>query len=240
MVYNALVNAQAGIEETELAGLEAALGPPQRESVTLRVAGMFSAVESRPERVAEVVFAIRRPNGRLLLQTKAFYPPGAYRLPSGSITAGEPVLAALWREVAEETSLPVRLLRFLAVVSYVIVTPEDDPDGPPASTFTFTSYIFLLQETGGELRTVDENEGVTGFREVEAWELPGVADQLEALATSSDAEMRSWGDWGRFRAVAHRLVWEILRTEETPMADGDPPAVALDATTQCHDRSTIC
>ena len=230
MVYNAPVSSQAGMDETGLTGLEAALGTPRREAVLLRVAGMFSAVEARPERVAEVVFVILRPNGRVLLQTKAFYPPGAYRLPSGSVTAGEPVLVALWREVAEETSLHVTLLRFLVVVSYVIVMPESDPAGSP--TPTFTSYVFLLQETGGELCTADEDEGVMGFREVEPAELPGVADRLGALATSLDAGMCSWGDWGRFRAVAHRLVWEILRTGEAPMADSGPPAVAVSSTAE--------
>ena len=222
MVYNAPVSARAAVDEIGLTGLEPALGTPRREAVALRVARMFSAVQARPERVAEVVFVIRRPNGRLLLQTKAFYPPGAYRLPSGGITAGEPVLAALWREVAEESSLQVTMLRFLAVISYAIVTPESDPAGPLPRTFT--SYVFLLQETGGELCTADEDERVVGFREIEVWELPGVADRLEALAASADLRLRSWGDWGRFRAVAHRVVWEILRTGEEPMADSGPPA----------------
>jgi NAD+ diphosphatase len=184
--------------------------------VPLPVASMFSAVDASPERVAEVVFAIRRPNGRLLLQTKAFYPPGVYRLPSGSITAGEAVLAALWREVTEETSLKATLLRFLAVISYAIVSDAivaaDDPVGP--SPHTFTSYLFLLQETGGDLCVADERERVTGFREIEPDELPGVVARLEALADSSDPGLRSWGDWGRFRAVAHRVAWETLREGE--------------------------
>jgi ADP-ribose pyrophosphatase YjhB (NUDIX family) len=233
MVYNASVSVQTGTNETDLtglAGLDAALGAPRREAVTLRVASLFSAVEARSDRVAEVVFVIRRPNGRLLLQTKAFYPPGAYRLPSGSITAGEPVLAALWREAAEETGLRAILLRFLAVIRYAIVTPESEPAGSPARTFT--SYVFLLQETGGELCTADEDERVTGFREIEPGELPGVADRLEALASSPETGLNAWGDWGRFRAIAHRLVWDMLRTEEGPMAGTGSPPVAAPGTTE--------
>jgi NAD+ diphosphatase len=229
-VDNALVSAHVGMDEPDLAGLAATLGTPRRAAVTLRMHSLFSAVASRPERVAEVVFAILRPNGHLLLQTKAFYPPGAYRLPSGSIKAGEPVLSALRREVAEETSLQVTLSRFLAVVHYVIVTPEGDPAGLPPSTFI--SYIFLLQETGGELHTVDENEGVTGFREIEPAELPAVADQLEALADNPSTGTPSWGDWGRFRAIAHRLVWELLHTEAAPIADGGPKTEAARSTTE--------
>jgi 8-oxo-dGTP pyrophosphatase MutT (NUDIX family) len=219
MVYNALVIAQTGLDETGLTGPGATWGTPRRVSADLRVAALFSAVEASPERAAEVVFAIRRPNGRFLLQTKAFYPTGVYRLPSGSIAVGEPVLAALRREVAEETSLQVTLLRFLAVISYAIVSyaivaADSDPAAP--ALHGFTSYLFLLQETGGELCTADEGERVTGFREIEPGELAGVADRLEALAASPDPGLRSWGDWGRFRAVAHRVAWEILR-------DGEPP-----------------
>ncbi len=216
MVYNAPMSAQAVQDETDLAGPDAVLGTPRRLTMLLRVSRLFSAVQARPDRVAEVVFAIRRPNGRLLLQTKTFYPPGAYRLPSGSIMAGEPVLAALRREVTEETSLQVTLLRYLAVVTYDIVVADGDPaeTRPP----TFTSYAFLVQETGGELCTADRDERVAGFREIETGELAGVAEGLEALADSPNPTVRSWGDWGRFRAIVHRLVWEIL------CADGEPPA----------------
>ena len=184
-----------------------ALGTPRREAVTLRVSRLFSAVESRPDRVAEVVFAIRRPNGLLLLQTKSFYPPGAYRLPSGSIMAGEPVLAALWREVAEETSLQADLLRYLGRYHLRRSSWTDGGGGRPQA-HAFTSYVFLLQETGGELFTADEDERVAGFREIEPRELPDVADGLEALADSPDPTLRSWGDWGRFRAIVHRVVWD--------------------------------
>ncbi len=212
MVYNAPVNVQAGLDEVNLDGLNGGLGTPRREAVTLRVSRLFSAVETRPDRVAEVVFAIRRPNGLLLLQTKSFYPAGVYRLPSGSVMAGEPVLAALRREVAEETSLQTDLLRWLAVITYDIVAPDGGKAERAAGTFT--SYVFLLQETGGELFAADEDEDVAGFREIEARELPGVAAGLEALAESPDSTLRSWGDWGRFRAIVHRVVWDILQAED--------------------------
>jgi len=42
-----------------------------------------------PRRFAEVCMVGRRPSGRLLLSTKTFYPPGAHRLPTGGIDAGE-------------------------------------------------------------------------------------------------------------------------------------------------------
>jgi NAD+ diphosphatase len=238
MVYNAQVSAQEQIDETGLTGDGAAWGRPRRVTVALRLSSLFDAVEARPERVAEVVFAIRRPNDRLLLQTKTFYPPGVYRLPSGSIKSGETVLTALWREVAEETSLHATLSRFLAVVSYTIVEPDHGQAAPLERAFT--SYLFLLRETGGELRAADESERVAGFREIETWELPTAADQLESLATSPDPALSDWGDWGRFRAVAHRVVWETLQTEKAPPVEAGPAATDLGSALERRQRSSTC
>lgn len=204
MVYNARVSTPLLQTDPEIASLSARYGEPCRLHVALSVGTLFSAVNVRPERTAEVVFAIVRPSGRLLVHTKAFYPPGAFRLPSGSIQAGEPVEAALRREVAEETSLQVEVVRFLAVVSYDLKLPQD-------AVRQFTSYVFLLREVGGSLTAADENERVAGFREILPSELPALAQKLESLASSPKREIRSWGDWGRFRAVAHRVVWDALR-----------------------------
>ena len=86
MVYNALV-------QLEIDHLAARYGAPRQVAVTLPVTQLgFSAILSRSDRVAEVVFAIQRPNGRLITQTKFTYPPGVYRLPSGSISQGEGIL----------------------------------------------------------------------------------------------------------------------------------------------------
>ena len=55
---------------------------------------------------------IRRRNGLYLVHTKAFYPQGVYRLLTGGIKPGEPLLEALAREAQEETSLTLRIERF--------------------------------------------------------------------------------------------------------------------------------
>ncbi len=66
----------------------------------------------RRKREAEVVPVIRRRNGLYLVHTKAFYPQGVYRLLTGGIKPGEPLLDALAREAQEETSLTLRIERF--------------------------------------------------------------------------------------------------------------------------------
>ncbi len=63
----------------------------------------------------EVVLAIRRPDGRLLLHTKPFYPPRTWRLPSGGTRPQEGLEEAACRELGEETGLPACLERLLGV-----------------------------------------------------------------------------------------------------------------------------
>lgn len=201
----------------EIGNLAARYGAPRQVKVTVPVGNLdFSAITARPERVAEVVFAIRRPNGRLITQTKSQYPADLYRLPSGSITQGESIEAALQREVAEETSLQTEILRFLAIIRYTLVLAPAPTDLPgfrkPGRSVerSFTSYVFLLQEVAGQLYAADADEQVAGFRESLPAELPALADALESLAGHPDPAAEDWGDWGRFRAVTHRVVWEAL------------------------------
>lgn len=146
-------------------------------------------------RVAEVVMLLRRRNGNYLVHTKAFYPEGVYRLMSGGIKPGEDLLAALRREAREETGLCVRIRRFLAILHYQFIWGDD--------RVAFASYLFLVAEVGGILRCNDAHEQITGFREVTLADIASLARQLEALP-------EDWADWGRFRAVAHRLVVEVL------------------------------
>ncbi len=149
-------------------------------------------------RTAEVVLLVRRPNGRLLLHTKAFYPPGAHRLLTGGIHPGEDVAQAALREAREETGLQVRIERFLGVLRQQFV--HGGQQAP------FTSYLFLLAEEGGELGNHDAEEEITEYREIAPEELPAVADALDRLPPD-------WRDWGRFRAAAHRMAASILLGE---------------------------
>ena len=156
----------------------------------------------RTDRFGEVCMVIRRPNGKLLLAIKTFYPRGAYRLPTGGIEHGERILDALVREAHEETGLQLVVDRFLARISY-----RNSVGAPPL----FHTFAFLLRETGGTLGAIDTSEQIEDWREVEQAELPAVADFLEHLASSGTRSIGgSWSAWGRFRAVAHRAAYEAL------------------------------
>jgi 8-oxo-dGTP pyrophosphatase MutT (NUDIX family) len=155
----------------------------------------------KDRRTAEVVLAIRRPNGRYLLHTKSFYPEGAYRLLSGGVGPEEDIAEAALREAREETGLQVSIERFVGILQQCFVHGQD--------ASRFASYLFLLSEQGGELGNTDAEEDITGYREVTAAELSSVAEELEALPPD-------WSDWGHFRAAAHRLAASVLVGEESP------------------------
>ena len=168
---------------------------------TVRLAKQPFDPISKKDRYGEVCMVVRRPNGRLLTMTKTFYPAGAYRLLTGGINHGEPILAALLRETQEETSLQVEVRRFLALAAYHYADTGDNP--------VFYTFAFLLDEVGGTLHVDDEEEQVGGFLEIEPADLESMAERLEHInADYSDRITGNWQDWGKFRAVIHHLVWE--------------------------------
>jgi len=183
---------------TEMAILGDRFGAPiQRAAPLDQIA--FDPV-GNPARFGEVCMVVRRPSGTLLLSTKTFYPPGAHRLPTGGIDAGEAILDAVLRETDEETGLTVELQRFLAAITYL-----DGPGGPPI----FHTFAFLLAERGGTLGPLDLHEQISEYIEIRSPELPAVADRLATLRDDA-APGATWSAWGRFRSVVHRVVAEAL------------------------------
>ncbi|HEU5345047.1 MAG TPA: NUDIX hydrolase [Ktedonobacterales bacterium] len=158
-------------------------------------------------RPGEVCMVVRRLSGTLLLARKDFYPPGSYRLLTGGVHRGETILSALLRETEEETSLSVRVRRFLAVERY------QPPDA--ATPADYATFAFLLDEVGGTLQVNDPHERLEDFREIAPAALVEIADQLDSLEDApSDALEASYRAWGRFRAPTHRLVWQALSAEQ--------------------------
>jgi 8-oxo-dGTP pyrophosphatase MutT (NUDIX family) len=184
----------------ELASLAARFGTPRE--ATAAIPGDFEDPVRKPDRVGEVCMVIRRPNGKLLLSIKTFYPRGAYRLPTGGIHPGEVVYDALLRESHEETGLDVDVRRFLARIAYT--AGGDEP--------LFHTFAFLMDEHGGTLGALDETEQIEDWREVTVDELPRVADILDDLRAQGTMDIGGdWRAWGKFRAVVHREVYAALR-----------------------------
>ena len=131
--------------------------------------------------------------------TKAFYPRGAFRLPTGGINFGENVYDALLRETYEETGLEVKVTQFLAALAYQVPHVRETP--------VFYTFAFLLDEISGTLAAIDESERVEAYREIFPAELPSLAAFLEQVKSEQGEEIGgNWHDWGIFRAAIHRAV----------------------------------
>lgn len=208
--------------ESEIAEMAARYGAPRRVEVALE--GRPFHPLSQSDRYGEVCMVVRRPSGKLLTAIKTFYPAGCYRLLTGGVGHGEPIGDALLREVAEETGLDVVVRQFLAVVEYRLEARDDWEFAPKDSTSTtssqfptsygFATFAFLLDEVGGALAVHDPSERIGDFRELAVGDLPALAETLERAPDSYDDEIAGWWhDWGRFRAVVHRVVYDVLRGE---------------------------
>ncbi len=189
------MNALKPIEPNELRRLSRKYGNPRRRVVSL--GGPPVSRSERTDRRGEVVLAIRGRSGKFLLHTKSFYPEGTFRFPSGGIHLDEAVEDALYREVAEETALPVEVEQFIALIEYKI---GDKPDN-------FASYVFLLSSDGRKPSIQDVKERIAAFKEVAPSRLRAIAKSLRNLPAD-------WRDWGEFRAVPHELVAEELESSQ--------------------------
>jgi NAD+ diphosphatase len=205
--------------ETEIAELAARYSQPRRVTAELD-SWQFSPLTMQ-DRYGEVCMVVRRPNGKLITAIKTFYPAGAFRLLTGGVGHGESIAGALLREVAEETGLDVVVRRFLAVVEYQLQGMGDggwgiadgspNPQPPIPIPYAFATFAFLLDELGGTLQAQDADERIGSFRELAVAELPALAETLEHVPDTRDQEIEgSWRDWGRFRAVAHRVIYAAL------------------------------
>jgi len=183
--------------DPEIAELSALYGAPARRQCILKVSHATYDLWTRiqPRRRGEVVLFICRTSGHLILHTKDFYPAGTLRVPSGSIKKREELVDAAQREAREETGLEVDIERFLAVIDFVFQYQEHSRH--------FQSHLFLLRETGGELKAKDEREHISAFVEILPIELTSVAESLENMPPA-------WRDWGLFRAFPHRVAAELL------------------------------
>jgi ADP-ribose pyrophosphatase YjhB (NUDIX family) len=187
------------LDEAEVVEMAAAWGEPRREHVFLVVEPefWFPWEEKWHTRRGEVMFLLPRPGG-LLLHRKGHYPPEAWRLLTGGIERGESARLAIEREPVEEVGLELPVRRYAALLTYTIECQ--------GQSFPWATHIFLMPFTDAPLRPSHDDE-IEETRVVPLDHLEDVAVQLENLASP-------WHDWGRFRAVAHRVVRASISADE--------------------------
>ena len=184
------------ISEREIEELTDRYGQPARRGHLLHADEYIRRYRWRTDsdRRAEAVFAIADPAGRILLHAKAHYPTHIYRILSGGVGWEEAIEAAMVREVAEETNLPVMIERFLGVIVYEFRYRDE--------VAHFASYIFHLRTDFSEPVCVRDNE-ISAFHKVLPGQLLAVSAELRNLI----GDRRGWGQW---RALAVDLVYEQL------------------------------
>ncbi|WP_322511985.1 NUDIX hydrolase [Chloroflexus sp.] len=184
----------------EVAELAMRYGVPRHHHAVL-ADGAFDPL-TKNDRIGEVGMVVRRRDGGILVARKTYYPPAVFRLLTGGVAPAERIIAALEREVAEETSLTVQISRFLSVITY---------EAPYPTPRRFVSYVFLLDEVGGTLQVADPEEQVAEMRTVLPAELPLLAARLRQLPDCDDPAINgNWSSWGQFRAVMHEEVSALL------------------------------
>ncbi|HNR67128.1 MAG TPA: NUDIX hydrolase [bacterium] len=154
-------------------------------------------------RRGEVVLIVQKPDDRILLHTKPFYPAGVFRLPTGGLKPEESINDGLVRELYEETGLAHREGWLIDMVFYDFTNN--------GIHLPFVSYLFQLPGIVREPVVQDVDEEISGFRWVAAKELQATGDELAALP-------EPWREWGRMRAIPHWAAAERLFSGESEIA----------------------
>lgn len=186
------------IDEGEVQELVARYGNPVRRTYYIQADDYIRSYRWQPtsDRRAEVIFVIQNPASQIWLHAKAHYPARIRRLLSGGVHPEEGIEEALWREVAEETSLNCTINRFLGLITYHFTYGEE--------VAHFASYIFTLTADFSQPRCERDNE-ISAFYAMLPSQLGDVSNDLRNLI----GDRHGWGQW---RALAVDLVYEQLTT----------------------------
>ena len=188
------------IDEVEVQALIDKYGAPVRRTYFIQADDYIRSYRWQPtsDRRAEVVFAIQNPAGQVWLHAKAHYPARIYRLLSGGVHPEEAVEDALWREIAEETSLDCQVERFLGLITYHFTYGDE--------VAHFASYVFTLGADFTQPRCERDNE-ISAFCAMLPSQLGDVSNDLRNLI----GDRHGWGQW---RALAVDLVHEQMRRND--------------------------
>lgn len=147
------------------------------------------------DRRAEVSFAVQRKNGKWITVQGENYPKGTFRIPTGGVSFGEPVLTALFREISEELGIKTEIVKFLGCIEYTIVCE--------GARLLFYSFGFWMKEVEGALLTDATENEVAAVSEFSREELVA---RINALRENE----KDWSDWCRYRMESTALILSFV------------------------------
>jgi len=113
-------------------------------------------------RIHDITLFISKNDGYIFI-SKAFYPPGLFRAPSGGVNFGEDFEEGAKREAREETGVEIELEIFMLIIDVQFKSEDDFLD--------WRSYIFKASYVSGEIEPQDKHE-ISAARLVHLDEIP--------------------------------------------------------------------
>lgn len=130
-----------------------------------------------PTHIVAVSALVRNRAGKVLLMR---HPRRGWEFPGGQVEAGEDLIAALHREVKEETGITVRAGRLVCINSNV---------KPEGRVPTKVMFDFLATAVSGRLKTSDESPDVGWFDRTKVLGMithPMVRDRMRILLAAKN------------------------------------------------------
>jgi 8-oxo-dGTP pyrophosphatase MutT (NUDIX family) len=142
--------------EEHVRELEDDYGRPVEREMEYEIASWEHEVvvgSMRTGRAHDVTFFIRDSDdpGLLVVVSKPFFPPGAFRAPSGAAHPGETLVEGAVREAHEETGLDIELTRYLVRIKATFTCEGREP-------IDWTTHIVEARRLNGSLDPIDTDE----------------------------------------------------------------------------------
>jgi len=142
-------------KKSDIKKLEKELGAPVCTEMSYELdPNEFDMVESSMQfgRAHDVTLFIKnRDDGeKIAVIRKPFFPPGAYRAPSGAANPGESLVEGAKREAKEETGLDIEITRYLVRIGAKFTNG--------GRTINWTTHIFEARYISGDIGPIDKGE----------------------------------------------------------------------------------
>lgn len=154
----------------------------------------------------EVLFVPLLRENRTVVHSKFFFPPGVFRLLTGTVEKGEDVDKAAKRELEEETGLKNVKMKKILLIEHNIKTKQ--------GSIKFYTWVYLVQTEKEYLHVLDKSEGIKKLKIIKIDELPKISEKLRSLKGK-------WKYWGELRAIAHDVVYQFLKENQAKLINSN-------------------